>query len=310
MIIVTPSDFPDYELLDSGNGYRLERYGIYIISRPDPDVIWSPSLPESEWLKAQATFKKVGTGGKWVIQGKLPEKWLLKWKNLSFWIKLSPFKHTGVFPEQAVQWEWMTQKIHDSRNMIQDHESKIMNPESAAKVLNLFGYTGAATLACAAAGAEVTHVDASYPAIGWARENQRASGLETTSIRWIQDDCLKFVEREIRRGVKYDGIIMDPPSFGHGPDGQVWKFNENFPELLRACRQLLTEKPLFVVVNAYAISSSSLMLENIFKEVFADLGGSPRFAGEAGVIESGELALEEKSSGKLLSTGIFARWSK
>lgn len=282
MQILTPQEWTDYELIDSGNGYRLERFGQYLVSRPDPDIIWSPHLPESEWIKANAVFKKSGNSGSWVMKKELPEKWLIGYKDLRFWIKLSPFKHTGIFPEQAVHWEWIKKAI------------------SSANILNLFGYTGAASLAAASAGAKVTHVDASYPAIGWARENQRASGLEQASIRWIQDDCQKFVEREIKRGNKYDGIIMDPPSFGHGPDGGTWKFHEDFPRLLRACKQILSGRPLFVIVNAYAISSSALMLENMLAEVLGGLGGS---------IESGELALAEKDTSRLLSTGIFARWN-
>lgn len=283
MQILTPQGWADYELIDSGNGYRLERFGPYIISRPDPDIIWSPHLPESKWTEASAVFKKSGNSGSWVIKKELPEKWLIGYKNLKFWVKLSPFKHTGVFPEQATHWEWVKKAVN------------------SANILNLFGYTGAASLAAASTGAKVTHVDASYPAIGWARENQRSSGLEQASIRWIQDDCLKFVEREIKRGNKYDGIIMDPPSFGHGPDGRSWKFHEDFPRLLKSCKQILSNHPLFVIVNAYAISSSALMLENMLSEVLGDLGG---------VVECGELALEEKDTRRLLSTGIFARWSK
>lgn len=296
MQILTPQDWTDYELLDTGNGYRLERFGSptdgFILSRPDPDIIWSPHLPESEWLKSDAVFKKSGTSGNWLIKTKMPEKWPVEYKNIKLWVKLSPFKHTGVFPEQAVHWEWMKQKIQDSA--IKNHGSEI-------RVLNLFGYTGAASLVCAGAGAKVTHVDASYPAIGWARDNQRSSDLNQASIRWIQDDCLKFVEREIKRESKYDAIIMDPPSFGHGPSGKSWKFHEDFPKLLRLCKELLSDKPLFILINAYAISSSALMLENILKEITSDLQGN---------IESGELALEEKGTTRLLSTGIFTRWSQ
>lgn len=303
MLILTPTSWSDYELIDSGNGYRLERFGKYILSRPDPQIIWKPRLSEKEWLKADATFKKTGESGKWIIQNSLPEKWEVTYSldksndtKLSFWVKLSPFKHTGIFPEQAPHWDWIAGIL----SLAAGKKQKLATIDQQPNILNLFGYTGAASLACAAAAARVTHVDASYPTIGWARENQRLSGLETMPIRWIEDDVVKFVEREIRRGSKYDGIIMDPPVFGHGPDGQVWKFNENFPKLLASCRQLLTDKPLFFIVNAYAISSSAIMLENVLKDYLSDLGGN---------IEVGELALQESNNGRLLSTGIFARWS-
>ena len=285
MVILTPHNWTDYELLDSGNGQKLERFGKYTLVRPDPQIIWKPTLPQSEWNKADAIFIRTKEDrGNWKFNTQLPEKWLCNYQNISFWVKLSPFKHTRVFPEQSIHWDFVTEKLQKTTG--------------EKKVLNLFGYTGIASLVAAAAGAHVTHIDASYPTIGWARENQKASGLEEKPIRWILDDCFKFVQREIKRGVKYDGIIMDPPSFGHGPDGEMWKFNESFPRLLSACKQILSDDPLFIIINAYAISTSAITLENMLKDL--NLGGT---------IESGELALEEKS-GRLLSTGIFARWSK
>lgn len=282
MLILTPKNWQEYALIDSGNGQRFEQFGKYKIVRPDPQCIWKPHLPKSEWDRADAIFKKTSSEkGYWEKKG-VPENWVMSWEDIKFQIKLSPFKHTGVFPEQAVHWEFISEQIKKS---------------SQPNILNLFGYTGIASLVAAQAGAKVTHIDASYPTIGWARENQRLSSLEEKPIRWILDDCLKFVEREIKRGVKYDGIIMDPPIYGHGPKGEKWDFNESFPKLMGACTQILSDKPLFVIVNAYAISSSSIMLENVLKDFM-----------KGGTVESGELALEE-SSGRLLSTGIFARWS-
>lgn len=295
MLILTLKTWDDYKLLDSGDGKRLEKFGKYILSRPDPQAIWKPNLPESEWKKANAVFQKTeGEKGKWIKKGPVDEKWKMKWEDISFYCKLSPFKHTGVFPEQAVHWGWIAENIKFPMS-----NDKFQMKKTAPNILNLFGYTGIASLVAAKAGAKVTHVDASFPAIGWARENQKSSGLEEKPIRWILDDAIKFCERELKRGVRYDGIIMDPPIYGHGPKGEKWDFEQSFPKLMKICRQLLNDRPLFVIINAYAISSSAIMLENVLKDQLKDLGGK---------IECGELALEEKS-GRLLSTGIFARWS-
>jgi len=298
MNILSTPGWDEYELLDSGDGRRLERFGTYRLVRPDPQIIWHPRLDKSEWLKADAEFD--AEKKKWIVKKQLPEKWLMRYKNIAFYAKLSPFKHTGVFPEQILQWEWMEDrlKVQSFPKGDLSTESKIA---SEFKVLNLFGYTGIASLVCASAGAQVTHVDASRPTIGWARENQAASNLQNKPIRWILDDAVKFVQREIKRGVRYDGIIMDPPVYGHGPDGEKWDFNESFPKLLSLCRLALSKKPLFVLINAYAISSSALMLKNVLEDYVSDLGGK---------IEVGELALEEQSAKRLLSTGIFARWSR
>ena len=270
----------NYELIDSGNGRRLERYGEYVLDRPDPEVLWQKTLAEEEWLKADAIFED-----KWINKGKIPGKWEMEHSGIKFLAKLSPFKHTGVFPEQAVQWDYIFEKIKDGGQGV--------------KVLNLFAYTGIATLFAAKAGANVTHVDSSKPAVTWANENRALNKMEDLPIRWIIDDAIKFTEREIKRGVKYDAIIMDPPVYGHGPTGEVWDFNKDFPKLLENCKQILSDKPLFVLVNAYAVSSSSITLANTLNDYFEKLGGQ---------IENGELTLKETSGGRLLSTGIWARW--
>lgn len=293
MQILISKGWEDYQLIDSGNGFRLEKFGAYTIVRPDPQAIWKPTLSEKEWEKAAVSFKRTkADSGIWEYKKRLPEKWKMKYKDLSFWARLTSFKHTGVFPEQSLQWDFIQEKIQTRKDQ--------------PSILNLFGYTGIASLAAAAAGAKVTHVDASRPSVSWARDNQAVSNLNDKPIRWILDDAVKFVEKEIRRGNTYDGVIMDPPVYGHGPTGQIWKFNEDFPKLMETVSKVLSKNPLFVIVNAYAISSSSLMLENVFKDYLPK--SLP--AGRQGKIEVGELALEEKTSKRLLSTGIFGRWSK
>lgn len=288
LTLLTTKGFEDYELIDSGNQKRLERYGVFRLVRPDPDAIWRKA-DNDEWEKVDAVFVDDRAKPHWEHDSSMKEQWLVKYENLVFQARLTPFKHTGIFPEQVVNWEWMENCLAKSKGQ------KAESPH----VLNLFGYTGAASLVCAANGAKVTHVDASRPAIGWARENQSLSGLSEKPIRWILDDCLKFVTREVRRGVKYDGIIMDPPVYGHGPGGEVWDFHKSFPELISLCRQLLSPYPLFFLVNAYAISSSAIMLKNVLNDYLSDLGG---------ITEYGEIALEEKIGNRLLSTGLFARW--
>lgn len=277
----------NYELIDSGEGRRLEKWGEYTLDRPDPQIIWRKNLPQTEWQKSDAFFKRITEDkGTWNVRGKVPEKWILEHEGVKFYAKLSPFKHTGIFPEQAIQWDYIYNSI------------KSINRE--INVLNLFAYTGIASLFAAKAGASVTHVDASRPAITWANEN-RALNDEKWPIRWIIDDALKFTAREIKRGVTYDVIIMDPPAYGHGPTGEIWDFNRDFPRLLNNCRQILSKNPLFVLVNAYAISSSSITLANTLNDAMKTFGGN---------IENGELTLKETSGGRLLSTGIWARWSK
>ena len=271
----------NYELIDSGDGRRLERFGKYILDRPNPEVLWKKTLPETEWQKANAFFKD-----RWDNKN-VPEKWQMEHEGIKFWAKLAPFKHTGVFPEQISQWEYIFEKVKDKRQEV--------------KVLNLFAYTGIASLFAAKAGAKVTHVDASKPAITWANENRDLNSMQDAPIRWIVDDVIKFTEREDIRRVKYDAIIMDPPVYGHAPNGQPWDFNKDFPKLLENCKRILSDKPLFILVNAYAVSSSSITLANTLQGYFGSLGGS---------IENGELTLKETSAGRLLSTGIWAKWYK
>ncbi|MBI5044968.1 MAG: class I SAM-dependent methyltransferase [Candidatus Levybacteria bacterium] len=285
MTILQTSGWDNYELLDSGNGYRLERFGKYQIAKPDPQAIWLPRLPKSDWGEADAIFEKKDGKEGWIKKGEIPEKWEVTYKDIKFFAKLAPFKHTGIFPEQHLNWDFISEKISSRK-------------ESVA-VLNLFGYTGIASLVAAAFGAKVTHVDASKSSIAWARDNQMASHLEDRPIRWILDDAVKFVAREIRRGNHYEGIIMDPPIYGHGPHGELWDFSKSFPELVKLCSELLSSKSLFFLINAYAISSSAIMLHNVLRDYLPN-----------GNIEVGELAIKEKNnSERMLSTGIFARWT-
>lgn len=335
MKVLTLNNFPDYQLLDSGEGERLERLGQFTLIRPDPQIIWQKGLPKEQWQKADAQFIRTqGDKGRWEIKSQIPDKWLMEYQGVKFFGKLSPFKHTGVFPEQAVHWEFISKVISNKsdrggaeersqestaaqllqarthlrnrsdRTPISDEDSNgaaSRQDPKEPRVLNLFGYTGIASLVALKAGASVTHVDASYPAIGWFKDNLKASNLEDKPIRYIEDDVVKFVQREVKRGSKYDGIIMDPPIYGHGPKGEVWNFNKSFPQLLKLCSQLLSDKPLFIIVNAYAISTSAITLNNIMEDNFSYLGGT---------IEYGELTLKEESRSRLLSTGIFARWVK
>ncbi|MCL5667010.1 MAG: class I SAM-dependent methyltransferase [Patescibacteria group bacterium] len=277
----------DFELLDTGNGFRLEKWGEVILARPDPQIIWQKSLPEAEWGKAWAIFKPGSSGekGRWGIKHKLPEPWTVQFQNVRFLLKLSPFKHTGLFAEQAAQWKFMIERLKDSKI-------------EKLKILNLFAYTGGATMVLAKHGCQVTHVDASKPAITWANENHKLNNLPPNSVRWILDDAVKFVKREIKRGAKYDGIIMDPPAFGHSPSGKVWKFNEDLPSLLADCVRLLANDARFLIVNGYATNSSALALNNLLEDAMR---------GKPGKMEFGELCLQQKNS-RTISTGIFARW--
>lgn len=278
MITLSTKGWEDYELLDSGNSMRLERFGKYIIRRPDPQAIWKPSL--NNW-KCDSKFTEDKGWDK-----NLSSDWILSYKNIRFYAKQTRFKHTGVFPDQILNWEFI--------------EERIKSGNIQPNILNLFGYTGIATLVSAANGAKVTHLDGSKPSISWARENQKLSNLEDKPIRWILDDAIEFTAREARRGAIYDAVVMDPPIYGHGPDGQIWDFNKSFPILLQNVKNILSPKPLFVIVNAYAISASSMMLKNTIED-YLGLNSQQ--------IEFGELALEEKDRNRLLSTGIFARYS-
>ncbi len=294
MLLETFKNFIDFELLDTGLGYRLERWGDVILQRPDPQIIWDKSLSEKEWSNAWAIFKS-GKGeekGSWIIKKQIPDSWVINYKDIKFLLKLSPFKHTGLFAEQAAQWEWMTEKLKVKSKQVTIEGEKL-------KILNLFGYTGGATMVLAKAGCFITHVDASKPAIAWAKENHELNNLPVNSVRWILDDAIKFVKREVKRGAKYDGIIMDPPAFGHSPSGKTWKFNEDLPELLLDCVNLLSENAKFMVINGYATNSSALALNNILEDSINNKNGT---------IEKGELCLKQKN-GRLISTGIFARWN-
>lgn len=275
-----------YELIDSGDGEKLERYGKFLVSRPDPQALWSKLLPDHEWQKANAFFKRASVDAKWSTRGSVPDRWPVDFGGLKMWIKLSAFKHTGLFPEQLSNWQWVKEKITRAGRPI--------------SVLNLFGYTGGASLASAGAGAEVCHVDGSKVAIGWARDNAELSGLEKKPIRWILDDAAKFVEREIKRGHFYDGIIMDPPSFGHGPKGEVWKIEQDFLPFIESCKQILSKQPLFFLINGYAAGYSALGYKNNLLDLEKKFGGA---------LEVGELTIEETKSKRLLPSGIFARWS-
>jgi 23S rRNA (cytosine1962-C5)-methyltransferase len=287
-LILTPNNWQDYALLDSGNGLRLERFGPFRLVRPEAEAIWKPALPNSEWEKADATFipSPEENGGHWAYKRSLPERWKMDYQGLTFWAKTSASRHLGVFPEQSPHWDWMQHQIRTAQQPV--------------RVLNLFGYTGLASLAAAKAGAQVTHLDASRKAMTWGRENQNLSNLDSSPIRWIVDDALKFVQREIRRGSRYEGILLDPPKFGRGPKGEVWEFYKLLPILLENCRQVLSEQPVFVILTAYAVKASPITLHYAFQEMMSGLGGQ---------ISVGELTLREINAGRLLPTAIFARWS-
>ena len=280
-------DWQDYEILDMANGEKLERWKNVILVRPDPQIIWiQKSFPE-KWKNVNAKYHRSSTGGgKWEYNKKMPDAWQIKYKNLTFNIKPMGFKHTGLFPEQAVNWDWMIEKIQKANREI--------------KVLNLFAYTGGATVACSYAGAQVCHVDSSKGMVTWAKENIQASGLQDRPVRYIVDDVIKFVNREIRRGNKYDAIIMDPPSYGRGANGEVWKFEENLPELVNLCTQVLSDKPLFFLINSYTTGISSTVLQNIL-----ELTISKKYKGK---VSNGEIGLPMTNSKMVLPCGIYGRW--
>jgi len=283
----------EYELLDSGSGEKLERYGSYILNRPDPEALWEKSKDIIFWDKADLKFVRSGNKTKWIIKEGTSKNWDIIFGELKFSIRPTSFKHTGLFPEQLPNWQW-TEKI------IKKEESKIENNKKVS-VLNLFGYTGGATLSCAKAGAEVCHVDGSKTAVEWARVNAKLSGLEDAPIRWIVDDVLVFLKREIKRGRKYDAIIMDPPSFGHGPKDELWKIEEHFLLLIKLCQEILSDNPLFIIINGYTAGYSPVAYENNLKDMMKKYKGK---------IEIGELVIEQTNSDRLLPCGIFARWSK
>ena len=273
--------WPDYELLDSGDGQKLERYGAFTLVRPETQALWAPRRPEL-WKEANAEFKRHGEKGEWKTRG-CPDSWEMSWKDLQCTVKLTSFKHTGVFPEQAANWEWIRERAHG-----------LASPE----VLNMFGYTGIATLAAAKAGAHVTHVDASKQSNAWAKENAERSDIPAGVVRYILDDALKFAEREVRRGASYDGIILDPPAFGRGAKGEVWHIEEGLPRLLAALAKIFSSKPgSFFLLNGYAAGYSP----QSFRQAVEDHFSTPE-------IEFGELRIAESASDRCVPSGIFVRF--
>lgn len=280
-------DWNDYRLLDTSSGEKLESWGGKILVRPDPQVIWNTQKKLKEWDTADARYVRSSSGGgAWEYKQQLPVTWEIGYKDLKFVIRPTGFKHTGLFPEQAVNWDLFSEIIRK-----QDRE---------ISVLNLFAYTGGATLACAAAGANVCHVDASKGMVAWAKENVKASGLTEKPIRWIIDDCIKFVEREIKRGKQYDAIIMDPPSYGRGPNGEIWKLEEQIYPLISLCKNVLSDNPLFFAVNSYTTGLSPSVMKYILGVTVAD-----RFNGR---IEADEIGLKVESTGLYLPCGSTAIW--
>ena len=284
----------DYEVLDTSAGEKLERWGDYILVRPDPQVIWNTPHKVREWKQKNGHYHRSNKGGgQWEFFN-LPEQWEISYGNLKFHLKPFHFKHTGLFPEQAVNWEW-------SGNLIR--EAKKKNPGKEIKVLNLFAYTGGATVACADVGAAVTHVDASKGMVTWAKENAAASGLANAPIRYLVDDCVKFVEREIRRGNHYDAIIMDPPSYGRGPKGEIWKIEEKIFPLVQLCTKVLADKPLFFLINSYTTGLQPAVLSYMLNlEIKSRFGGT---------VEADEIGLPVRGKqGLVLPCGASGRWSR
>lgn len=281
------NEWKDYEILDMASGKKLERWGKYILDRPDPQIVWLEKQNKEIWKKADAVYHRSNKGGgHWETKTNVPENWQIKYKDLTFNIKQMGFKHTGLFPEQAVNWDYMIDKIKNSNRKI--------------KVLNLFAYTGGATVACAYAGADVVHVDSSKGMVAWAKENIVSSNLEDRYVRFIVDDCIKFVEREIRRGNKYDAIIMDPPSFGRGANGEVWNIEESLFKLIKLCEEVLSDNPLFFLINSYTTGLSGMVLENIL-----NLTINKKHEGK---VTSGEIGLPMKDSKLVLPAGIYGLW--
>ena len=292
------NNWKDYEILDMANGEKLERWNNIYLVRPDPQIIWNDKQYPEKWKQANARYNRSSTGGgHWDYKKRLPDSWQIKYKNLTFNIKPMGFKHTGIFPEQAVNWDWMMDKIQN--------EIKTTNRE--VKVLNLFAYTGGATVACLYAGASVCHVDSSKGMVAWAKENVASSRLQERPVRYIVDDAVKFVQREIRRGNKYDAIIMDPPSYGRGANGEVWKFEENLPMLIEICMQVLSDNPLFFLINSYTTGTSSMVLENLLKMNMRKKYGK---RAEVGIFENGEIGLPMTDSDFILPCGIYSKWVK
>ncbi len=285
--MILANKWNDYKIIDMANGQKLEKWGKFILSRPDPQIIWNNKTYPEKWDKADAVYSRSKTGGgSWKYNKKLPDNWKIQYKELVFNIKPMGFKHTGLFPEQAVNWDWMIEKITKANRPI--------------KVLNLFAYTGGASVACLYAGAEVCHVDSSKGMVQWAKENVQSSGLADKKIRYIVDDVNKFVQREIRRNNKYDAIIMDPPSYGRGAKGEVWQFENNIYDLVELCEKVLSDNPLFFLINSYTTGISSSVLGNILNLCINKKNN--------GNVTSGEIGLPMENSKLVLPCGIYGRW--
>lgn len=291
------NNWKDYEVIDCSGGEKLERWERYILLRPDPQVIWNTKKTDKRWKKLNGHYHRSAKGGgEWEFFD-LPQEWSISYelpinKKLNFHLKPFSFKHTGLFPEQAVNWDWFSAKIA---------EAKKQNPKKEIKVLNLFAYTGGATLAAAAAGANVTHVDASKGMVAWAKENAVASGLADAPIRWLVDDCVKFVEREIRRGNHYDAIIMDPPSYGRGPKGEIWKIEESIYPFVQLCTQILSDKPLFFLINSYTTGLQPAVLTYMMSTALKEFDGK---------IEASEIGLPVSGNGLVLPCGASGRFER
>lgn len=283
--MLVADQWQDYELLDTGDGERLERWGKFLLRRPDPQVIWPQSAPDL-WRKVDGWYRRSGGGGSWEFFAKLPERWVLGYKGLSFFVRPMGFKHMGIFPEQAVNWDWMMRLIKTSHRPV--------------NVLNLFAYTGGASVAAAAAGAHVCHVDAAKGMVAWAKENLTLSGLGEQPVRFLVDDVVKFVQREERRGRKYEGIIMDPPSFGRGPNGEVWKIEDELYNLVAACAKILSDQPLFFLINSYTTGLAPGVLKNMLA-----LAVQNQFGGN---LAADEVGLAVSASRLVLPCGASGRW--
>jgi 23S rRNA (cytosine1962-C5)-methyltransferase len=291
--LLEAKNWRDYELLDSGDGLKLERFGKYIFARPESQAMWSRALSQKDWDAAHAVFQPTAeeSGGHWIEKKKLPNKWEMNYPlpnvgELKFEVMTTPGRHLGVFPEVASHWDFMAGLVQKANRPV--------------RVLNLFGYTGLASLAAAAAGAQVTHVDASKKSVGWARENQALSGLSEKPIRWIVEDAVKYMQREEKRGTKYDGIILDPPKFGRGPKGEVWEVYKSLPNLFEICRACLSDNPLFVIATLYAVRASAIHVAQALDEMMKKHNGN---------MDNGELVTRETSANRLLSQAVYARWS-
>ena len=287
------NNWKEYKIIDMADGKILEKWGDIVLSRTDPQIIWKDKSFPNKWKDVNATYNRSKTGGgAWKYNKKTPDKWQIHYKNLTFNIKTMGFKHTGLFPEQAVNWDWMIEKIKE----------EIKKEKKEVKILNLFAYTGGATVACLSAGASVCHVDSSKGMTTWAKENVISSGLKDKPVRFIVDDVVKFVNREIRRGNKYDGIIMDPPSYGRGAKGEVWQFEENIYDLVELCTNVLSKDPLFFLINSYTTGISNMVLKDILELTVAKK--------HKGKIEAGEIGLPMENSKLVLPCGIYGRWEK